>query len=240
MYEEINMSGIVGVFYLFYSLIMLAIIVGSYVLQSLSFYTIAKRRGIKHPWLSWIPVGGAWILGCISDQYQYVVKGKVKNKRKALLVLQVIMYAALVTVFVIAVDFIIKSIAFAETDQIPFDTLTNMTGSLLGMIGAYAILFGVAVAISVIQYISLYDLYTSCEPKNNVLYLLLSILVNISQPILLFICRNKDLGMPPRRQDTAFHPQELPVEEPAWQPAEEPEWQPAEEPKEPWENNPEE
>ncbi len=30
--------------------------VAGYILSSLGFYTLAKRRGIRHPWLSWIPV----------------------------------------------------------------------------------------------------------------------------------------------------------------------------------------
>ena len=41
-----------------------------YVFTSLALYTIAKRRGINHPWLSWIPVANVWILGSIADQYR--------------------------------------------------------------------------------------------------------------------------------------------------------------------------
>jgi hypothetical protein len=41
----------------------------------------------------------------------------------------------------------------------------------------------------------MYDLYCSCDPDSSVLYLGLSILVNIG-PIFYFIFRNKDLGMP--------------------------------------------
>ena len=41
-----------------------------YVLQSLGLYTIAERRGIRNPWLAWVPVANMWVLGSISDQYQ--------------------------------------------------------------------------------------------------------------------------------------------------------------------------
>ena len=49
--------------------------IAAYVLTALALYTIAKRRGLNHPWLAWIPVASAWILGSLSDQYRYVVRG---------------------------------------------------------------------------------------------------------------------------------------------------------------------
>ena len=38
-----------------------------YVIKSLGLYTIAKRRGIHHPGLAWVPIANTWILGSISD-----------------------------------------------------------------------------------------------------------------------------------------------------------------------------
>jgi len=77
---------------------------------------------------------------------------------------------------------------------------------------------GVSIAVTVITYIALYDLFTSCDPKKNLLYLLLSIFVSITIPIFIFVCRNKELGMPPRKQNpAAFIPPE-PVEMPPWRP----------------------
>ena len=61
----------------------------TYILSSVGLYTIAKRRGIENPWMAWIPMANYWTMGCISDQYQYVVNGKVRNKRKTLLILAV-------------------------------------------------------------------------------------------------------------------------------------------------------
>lgn len=59
--------------------------VACYVLEALSLYTIAQRRGIRKPWLAWIPVVNVWIVGSISDQYQYVVNRRIQNRRKVLL-----------------------------------------------------------------------------------------------------------------------------------------------------------
>ena len=222
MGEELLGPGIVGIFYLLYMLVMMAFSVGVYVLQSLSLYAISKRRGIHNPWLSWIPVGNMWILGCISDQYQYVVKGKVKNKRKALLILNILLGLLTAVVFVLFAALVWIALEDAHT--------WDDTGAVVffSMIPASLATAGLSIALTVVWYIALYDLYCSCEPNNSVLYLVLGILVNITLPIFLFICRNKDLGMPPRKPEPAPFIPQAPVE-----PVSEP-WVQPEAEQEPW------
>lgn len=224
--EELFGADIIGVFYLIYMLVMMAVSIGSYVFQSLGFYTIAKRRGIKKPWLSWIPVGNHWILGCISDQHQYVVKGKVKNKRKALLVLNILMSILTVVLLVLYVAFI----WIAIEDSHSLDAAGAAV--FVALIPVALAVSGISIAVTVITYIALYDLFTSCDPKNNLLYLLLSIFVSITMPIFVFICRNKDLGMPPRKTDPVFFAPQEPVAVPPWRPVQNN--------ADSWENNPEE
>jgi len=60
-----------------------------YILQALGLYTIAKRRGISHAWLAWIPFGSAWILASISDDFKARRNGKKGKLRIALLALTV-------------------------------------------------------------------------------------------------------------------------------------------------------
>ena len=209
---ELVELGLAGIFYLIYMLIMMAVSVGSYVFQSLGFYSIAKRRGIKKPWLAWIPAGNLWILGSISDQYQYVVKGRVKNKRKSLLILTILLYVLTLAVMTWLIIFIVA----VNDHPIENDIASGIFfGGVLGSVLVYLAIAGISIAVTVITYIALYDLYRSCDPANGLMYLLLSIFVNITHPIFLFICRNKDMGMPPRRQDTI--PQQ-PVEMPPWRP----------------------
>ena len=91
-------------------------------------------------------------------------------------------------------------------------------GGVLGSVLIYFAIAGISIAVTVIMYIALYDLYRSCDPANGLMYLLLSIFVSITMPIFIFVCRNKELGMPPRKQDpAAFIPPE-PVEMPPWRP----------------------
>jgi hypothetical protein len=204
---DMTSDGIMLVFYLVYVLFMLAISVGTYVLQALSLYTIAKRRGIRNPWLSWIPVGNTWILGSISDQYQYVVKGKVRNKRKVLLVVDLVQYilASVLSIVGLAMLFTVVFAAmgpnFEPANEAVIQQLVmEQIGYFLLLLAAYLVVGALAIAAAVLRYFCLYDLYTSCDPRNSVLYLVLSIFVSVSLPILLFINRKRDDGMPPRKE----------------------------------------
>ena len=85
--------GVLAIFYLIVALLSLALSVVIYIFHSLGLYTIANRRGIHHSWLAWLPVGNLWLLGSIADQYQYVVKGKIKNRRKVMLGLSIAVFA---------------------------------------------------------------------------------------------------------------------------------------------------
>jgi hypothetical protein len=67
-----------------------AIQIAFYVLTSMALYSMAKRRGINNCWLSWVPMLNVWILGSLSDQYRYVVKGQYRSKRKVLIILEII------------------------------------------------------------------------------------------------------------------------------------------------------
>ena len=64
--------------------------VAAYILTALAIYTISRRRGLSKPWLAWIPVVNCWLLGSLSDQYRYVVKGENKSKRKWLIILHIL------------------------------------------------------------------------------------------------------------------------------------------------------
>lgn len=184
--------------------------IAAYVLTGLALYTLAKRRGIQKAWLSWVPVLNCWILGSLSDQYRYVVKGEVKNKRKALLILNIITWAISVAMVVVAVVMLIGIAGAAMGGGINEDAMLEMVmGPVLGILGLCLPLMGVGIATAVIRYMALYDVYTSCTPQNNVVFLVLSILFSVTEPFFLFFTRNKDDGMPPRKQEPVYEaPQE--------------------------------
>lgn len=181
----------------------------SYVFTALAIYTIAQRRGIKKAWLAWVPVVNVWILGSISDQYRYVVKDQVKSKRKILLGMGIANFLLCVAVVACMV---------ATGISVFSAILHEVSEEALGRVALEGILVCLAVSVPlailsivsfVIRAMALYDLYSSCEPQNNALYLILSLIPGINQvtqPLFLFLCREKDEGMPPRRDSAVPDP----------------------------------
>lgn len=201
----------------------------SYVMTALAIYTIAKRRGLNKPWLAWIPVVDVWLLGSLSDQYQYVVRGRNRSKRKSLLVLGILSFVLGIAVIILAISLLTQLVLAAMQGVSEEYLLDLIMGPLLSMLGLCLPMIGITIAYVILYYMALYDVYKSLDPSNCVLYLVLSILISITRPFFLFFNRNKDQGMPPRKQEPAAIP-------PQYTPPEDPAPQDSSSAREPWEN----
>lgn len=194
-----------GMFLVIYmAVILVSVLVGvaMYVLRSLSLYTIAKRRGLNHPWLAWIPVGTEWIIGSVSDQYKYVTQGKQQSRRKVLLVLTIAgmvlgVYAAGITVSRV-LDLVFR-LEVMGNGHISDEMALRMVMAMLSGLGGGLAAGILGIVAYVFREMCMYDLFKSCDPKNVVLFLVLSIFFGFTEPFFLLACRNKDLGMPPRK-----------------------------------------
>ena len=195
-----------SIFSIIYSIFGSTLGIVTYVLRALGLYTISKRRGINHPWMSWIPVLDLWVLGCISDQYQYVVKGREKNKRKWLLGLNIAMVVVYIAFFVFFGVMIGNAVGGTVAGFDGRDLIGQLLGPAMGLLICLIPMAAIAIAVMVIRYIAMYDLYTSCTPRYDVLFLLLSIFFRVTEPFFLFAVRNKDEGMPPRRVQSQYMP----------------------------------
>ena len=170
-----------------------------YVLSSLGMYTIANRRGINNAWLAWIPVGSVWILGSIADDYRQKARGEVKNRRTLLMVVTIVM----VVLTFVAFGSVIAPLVEAAIDGDAMD-MEDLVDDLLSMGFAMMLVSVCSIVYTVFYYICLYELFTSCDPNNKALYLVLSILISWTMPVLIFICRNKDDGMYPAPRPAAY------------------------------------
>lgn len=195
-----------------------------YVFTSLGYYTLAKRRGINHPWLAWVPLGNMWILGSLSDQYRYVTRGQVTNKRKVLLGMDIAALAMAVLLMVLTVNIVIEAIPMMDQFNVSEAQIASVGVKALGMLAICFAVLVLSIIAMVFMYIAIFDVFRSCDPNSSVLFLVLTILLSIVYPFLVFACRNKDLGMPPRTVTP-------PVQQPVYNP------QP---PVEPWDNAPQE
>ena len=164
--------------------------IAAYILTALAIYSVSRRRGLNHPWLAWVPVVNCWLLGSLSDQYRYVVKGENKCKRKWLVVLN-ILKAALALMLV--------TLTLVTAGALIANHHSDVMGAVVAVLGLALPLIAVTIALCVIRYMALFDVYRSLDPGNAVLYLVLSILFSPTEPFFLFFNRDKDLGMPPRK-----------------------------------------
>ena len=187
-YVPSDESMVAAVFLLIYFgifLFALAYGVTAYIMGSLAVSTIADRRGIRNNWMAWIPFGSLWILGSISDQYKYLVKGKIKNRRKRLLALS-IMVAVLYVALVFSA--IVNSMMGTGPTLVAFVLATGFYAGLIALI--------------VLQFMCYFDLFRSCDKENGTLFAVLSVVIWVLLPFLVFACRKRDGGMPPRKQPT--------------------------------------
>ena len=197
----------IGVFLTVYAIVLIfAAVFGivCYVFQSIALYTIAKRRRIHHPWLSWIPIGECWILGSIADQYQYVVRNRVCSRRKVLLGLS-IATAAVTVCQLFAYGFMIAGVVASSV--MGEAELARLMGTSIAVILLSLALVALAIATLVFKFIACYDLFTSCNPDTKVVFLVLGIVFGFLMPFFFFADRKKDNGMPPRTDEL---PPEIP------------------------------
>lgn len=171
-------------------LIVLIISAVMYVFNAWGMYTIAKRRGISNPWLAWIPIADAWLLGSISDQYRQATRGTATNRRILLLALSA------ANVILSAPSGMLQT-ALTAANMEPMAGLTSdvMTLSLANA-GMSLVLLAVELAMLVFTCMCYYDLFMAAKPDNAVLYLVLGILFGFLMPFFVFACRNRDEGMP--------------------------------------------
>lgn len=175
--------------------------VASYVLTALTLYTVARRRGLKNPWLAWIPVADSWLLGSLSDQYWYVVKGEHTHRRAFLLFFRILTAVLTLSLLGLVGSLCVQVIGgMMRQDVIPDLLLMQIVRQATSLLVVGLPLLGISIAYWVFRFMALYDVYRSLEPENAVLFLVLSILFRITEPFFLFFSRNKDGGMPPRKE----------------------------------------
>lgn len=169
-----------------------------HLMRAFGLYAIAKRRELDKPWLAWIPVANSWIIGSVSDQYRYLVKGEIKSKRKLLLgfsAANCVLGLSSLIVAAVEVGIIISSKESMSDGQMAY----SLMGPVISVVIMSSIMGITKIVEYVLRQICKYDLYRSCDPGNAVAYLVLGILIPILEPIFLIVVRKKDNGLPPRR-----------------------------------------
>ncbi len=196
-------------------------IIATFILETVALYTIAKRREINKPWLAFIPVMSGWILGSVSDQYRYVTKRQVKNKRKWLLALSILVVAlAIVGVVALIYGLLNGLIVIGPPEE---DAVGVDDGTWLGVWGVAALILLpllVEMAVeSVLRWMCIYDVLRSCDSQRGEVYFWISFGLSFVglgglESVFMLTSMNKDEGMPPRKRATPAPAYIPPIVEP--------------------------
>jgi len=169
----------------FYGII-LAISIVAYLFSSFGQMGMAKKLGLAKPWLAFIPIANYYQLGKIAER---APTEHPRKYGKILLILYLV---------VIALSFLIGVLAFmlgfemgANGDAITTETLTPaLAGKVILILLDYFAIMVIAIVASVYQYIAIYKMFKIFSPDNAILFLLLTIFISYSYPIIVFILRN--------------------------------------------------
>lgn len=212
--DELFMVFFMFVIYGMYFLLLGVLIllgVAQFVIEAISLHAVAKRRGIRMAWLSWLPIGNRYILGCISDHYQQVRYGKSKILRFILpfgpIAQSVVSTGFVLGYYVIAILLILfGSVLNGAITAMGLPSWGNIA-MLFAVLLVYALLFAMALFVSVVSTavvivdnLAVFDLFASANTESAPLYLLLSLFVSFARPVLMFLSKNKDFGMVTQNQ----------------------------------------
>ena len=184
--DEETLMTFVGIYLAILGVVLVCCLVG-WIIRSMSLHSIAKRRGIRHAWLAWIPVGSRWILGSVADQYQHLVQGKVTSRRKIMLILGAVSMVLSTVIYGLNFAQVFAGMGMLPMEQVETAVLAGAIPSMLGTV--------VAIVTLVFYHICNYDLYRSCRPNGATAFLVLGIIFGVCEPFFYLACRKKDLGM---------------------------------------------
>lgn len=156
----------------------------NYIIFSKSLSILAKRRGISHPGLIWVPYARNWQIGNIVDEYDIRKDGKDRKWRTFLMWLAGIVHGGYIAM-------IITSIVSGVAAGISGSDMPSAAAGVFMFVLLFAIVIG-ASGLAVLQYVAYYKIFESCNSSKPIKYMLIAILVPFAFPFVFRHCRNMD------------------------------------------------
>lgn len=162
--------------------------IANYIMTSLSFYTIARRRQIANPWMAWLPFANDWLVGSITDDYD--AQNGIKRKwRVVLLTMSIIFSAGFIIAYIAIFVIVFLNLSLADAYSAPDEIA--VLGSFLSIYICFIAICVVGVVYQYCRVICVYKIFESTVPEKSVKYLILSLLVPLAQAVCLMRCKDK-------------------------------------------------
>ena len=170
----------------------LLIALAQYIMQSIAITHIGRRRGIKQPWLIWIPIARNWAIGALADDHD-ARNGLTRRFRVLLLVFVLVFYGA----YIILYGSLFAYIPTLETMNYESpEIVSTVIGLFVGMYAGLLIIVMLSLAVTALNYVCLYKIYESLSPRRCVLHFILGLLIPLYMPISLLCLKNSGYPYP--------------------------------------------
>lgn len=165
-------------------LCIVALAIAEYILFSLGLYKLSKQRGLRKPWLSWIPAICVWNVGSLIDQYD--AKAGMKRKWRVLL---------LTLILVILVGFLLLEATLIKMvpNLVNMNTATSVFGFTFSFFAEYLVILLAAVVFAACYSICMYKLFESAVPNKSLKYFIISLLVPLGEGVCLLLSVKQDV-----------------------------------------------
>ena len=186
-FEPIAEKLLIGV--VVFAVAALLIALASWIMRSIALTHLGNRRGIKAPWMVWLPIVGCWTIGALADDYD--ARNGIKRRFRVILLVCSIVAAALYSSSY-ASGMIEMMDAAMEVEYGTFsETFEDVIKALITLYAAFFVSTFFSIVQGTCTYICLYKVFESTLPRHAVLCFILSLLVPLAEPICLLIAMKK-------------------------------------------------
>lgn len=180
----------------------LAIGLTVYIVTAVAVTRMGRTTGSEHPYLAWIPVVNVFALGRIADNIRER-EGSGSRLRIVLLVLQIVEILFSLLIGGVYTSYLLSRIGMDDSINSFLDAGLSVIGPALAL---YFALMGVALAYTVVFYVTLYRIYAAYSPDNAVILLVLSIFISVATPFVLLVLSKKTpaVFLSPLQEDSTY------------------------------------
>ena len=200
MYPETN-DAILLIFYLLYSLFVMAYGAYAYIGMGLGGFRMARKIGMTNPWMFWIPMANVYAMGNLADQQAALCEGRSTAFRKKMLAWNIVIICAALFFVIAMVPILVVATVHGTMDEngtvtIPEAYMEDLVGPSLFFLFSLLVLLVLSVIYLVVYYKVLYRIFKLYAPDGAVGLLILSIFVNAAIPAIFLILSGKEPALP--------------------------------------------
>lgn len=189
-------------FILFFDFLVLSFTGVCYIFRSLGIMGMMKKFGMNNPGTAFVPIYGEYLFGKVAEESALRFNGRKPLPFGKIMLFGKAGYAAFV--FIFSLLWVVISAFLPAMKGMASGAMIAL---LVIMCGLTLIASLAAVAVTAFEYIALYNVYNCFAPDNAVMFTVISILVNVAMPFLLFSIRNKEPLSPVIDVDPESEPQ---------------------------------